>query len=319
MVQELENLAIIGAGIGGLASAIALSRLSASVRIFERSSCLAETGAGIWIPPNGMRVLASLGIADEVKRAGMEIASAEVLDYRAGRLQATDTISSSGWTNIAIHRQTLQQILKNHVREGAVEFGHELVGLVEEQNQVSLQFSNSVRHRVSIVLAADGIHSAARRCLFPGVPLRYSGQTSWRAVTGFSLPPRAARKGVEIWSPGARFGYSLIEASQVYWYATADAPPGDTEPPEQARKRLIAMARSFPPPIPEIVEVTPSAAILRTDLWDLPALNNCGWGRVILLGDAAHASTPNLGQGGAQALEDAWTLASLTFWMMLLM
>jgi salicylate hydroxylase len=105
MVQGLENVAVIGAGIGGLASAIALSRRGANVRIFERSSCLLEAGAGIWIPPNGMRVLASLGIADEVKRAGMEIASAEVLDSRAGRLQATETISSDGWTNIAIHRK----------------------------------------------------------------------------------------------------------------------------------------------------------------------------------------------------------------------
>jgi 2-polyprenyl-6-methoxyphenol hydroxylase-like FAD-dependent oxidoreductase len=311
MVQGLENVAVIGAGIGGLASAIALSRRGANVRIFERSSCLLEAGAGIWIPPNGMRVLASLGIADEVKRAGMEIASAEVLDSRAGRLQTTETISSDGWTNIAIHRQTLQQILKKHVAEGTIEFGHELVGLVEEQNHVSLRFTNSVGHHADIVLAADGIHSATRRCLFPGLQLRYSGQTSWRAVTGFSLPPHAAREGVEIWSPGVRFGYSLIAASQVYWYATADAPPGQTEPPEQARNRFIAMARSFKSPIPEMVEATPSAAILRTDLWDLPALSNWGRGPVILLGDAAHAATPNVGQGGAQALEDAWTLANV--------
>ena len=205
-MEALENVAIIGAGIGGLASAIALSRYGATVRIFERSSCLSEAGAGIWIPPNGMQVLASLGIADEVKRAGVEIASAEVLDYRAGHLQTTETISSGGWTNIAIHRQALQQILKEHVPEGSIEFGHEFVGLVEGQSRVSLRFSNSVRHEASIVLGADGIHSGTRRCLFPEVRLRYSGQTSWRGVTRFSLPPGVARRGVEVWSPGARFG-----------------------------------------------------------------------------------------------------------------
>jgi 2-polyprenyl-6-methoxyphenol hydroxylase-like FAD-dependent oxidoreductase len=311
MVLQLENIAIVGAGIGGLASAIALSQLGATVRIFERSGCLSEAGAGIWIPPNGMRVLASLGIADQVKHAGIEITSAEVFDYRSGHLQTTETISSSGWTNIAIHRQALQQILTRHVAQGCIEFEHELVGIDEERDRVCLRFSNSVTYEAGIVLGADGIHSTTRSCLFPDVPLRYSGQTSWRGITKFSLPGEAAPKGVEIWAPGARFGYSLIAADQLYWYATADAPPGETESPEQTKTRLIAIARSFPRPVPDILEGTPTAAIFRTDLWDLPALSNWGRGRVILLGDAAHAATPNLGQGGAQALEDAWTLARI--------
>src|SRR5579871_6103865 len=114
MVQEMENVAIIGAGIGGLTAAIALSRHGARVRIYERASALSEAGAGIWVPPNGMRVLSHVGIAEQIRQSGIEIRSAELHDYRAGRLQTIETRSSGGWTNIAIHRQTLQKILQEH-------------------------------------------------------------------------------------------------------------------------------------------------------------------------------------------------------------
>ena len=309
MVQAFKNVGIIGAGISGLTAAIALLRRGAQVHIFERSSSLTEAGAGIWVPPNGMRILASLGIADEVKRSGIEIDFAELHDYRAGLLRTLETRSTGGWTNVAIHRQTLQRILREHAPTGAIHFGHELVEFVQEQNLVSLRFANSTTHCTTIVLGADGIHSAVRRCLFPETKLRYSGQTSWRAVVSFDAPLDSFHKSIEIWAPGARFGYSAISADQVYWYATADAPPGQSESAERAKERLVRMAGVFPTPIRDLVSVTPPEAIFRTDLWDLPGLTNWHRQRVMLLGDAAHAATPNLGQGGAQAMEDAWILA----------
>jgi 2-polyprenyl-6-methoxyphenol hydroxylase-like FAD-dependent oxidoreductase len=187
--------------------------------------------------------------------------------------------------------------------------GHELLGLAQEENLVSLQFSNSNTRSTSVVLGADGIHSVARRCLFPEAKLRYSGQTSWRAVVGFEVPTISSHKSLEIWAPGARFGYSAVSPDQVYWYATVNAPPGQSESSDQTKERLIRMAEVFPPPILDLVSATPREAIFRTDLWDLPGLTTWHRRRVMLLGDAAHAATPNLGQGGAQAMEDAWTLA----------
>jgi 2-polyprenyl-6-methoxyphenol hydroxylase-like FAD-dependent oxidoreductase len=308
--RYVDQVAIIGAGISGLAAAIALSRRGAAVQLFERAASLSERGAGIWVPPNAMQVLALLGVAEDVKRAGIEISSAELHDYRTGLLQTVETRGSRGWTNVAIHRQVLQQILADHAKT-EIQFGHELQTLAQTDSDVLLQFSNSTTHRAGVVLGADGIHSAARRALFPDTRLRYSGQTSWRATVAFELPRPSAHKSLEIWAPGARFGYSAIAEKQVYWYATADAPPGGGEPPGEDKDRLARMAKRFPPPILELVSATPGAAILRTDLWDLPGLATWHHGRVLLLGDAAHPATPNLGQGGAQAIEDAWVLADV--------
>lgn len=128
MLPTLEDVGIIGSGISGLTAAIALSRQDAQVHIFERSSSLSEAGAGIWVPPNGMRVLAWLGIADEVKRSGVEITSAELHDYRVGCLQAVETRSMDSWTTVAIHRQSLQRILRAYLPGGTILFGSRVAG-----------------------------------------------------------------------------------------------------------------------------------------------------------------------------------------------
>ncbi|WP_035359873.1 FAD-dependent oxidoreductase [Edaphobacter aggregans] len=310
--RGLEDVAIVGAGIGGLATAIALSQRGATVQVFEQANAVQNSGAGIWMPPNAMQVFACLGVANDIKRSGIEISCAELHDYLAGLLQTINTKSFIGWCNVAIQRRILQQILVNcAARTTTILFDHRLSGLREEQKGVSLQFSNSASHRAGIVVGADGIHSEVRRALFPDSELRYSGQTSWRAVIPFALPLKAIHKSIEIWAPGARFGYSAVAEDQVYWYATADAPPDLRESSEQARQRLMKMAEPFPWPIGDLVSGTVPEALIRTDLWDLPASKVWHRGRSVLLGDAAHAATPNLGQGGAQAVEDAWALAQV--------
>jgi 2-polyprenyl-6-methoxyphenol hydroxylase-like FAD-dependent oxidoreductase len=129
-------------------------------------------------------------------------------------------------------------------------------------------------------------------------------------VTPFRLPEGFAGVGWEVWGPGRRFGFSAIGHGEVYWYATLDAPPGERDTsPAETRRRLNAMAAPFPAPVPDLIAATDAERMLRTDMYDLAAIPAWHRGRVVLLGDAAHATTPNLGQGGAQSIEDAWVLA----------
>jgi 2-polyprenyl-6-methoxyphenol hydroxylase-like FAD-dependent oxidoreductase len=172
-----------------------------------------------------------------------------------------------------------------------------------------VRFADGSREEASLVVAADGLRSVIRQQLFPEAQLRYSGQSSYRAVVPFTLAESFDRYGWEIWGPGCRFGLSNIGHGEVYWYATLDSAPGEKDTPGQAPARLQRMASDFPDPIPALIAATPEAQMLRTDMYDLPQLPVWHQGRAVLLGDAAHATTPNLGQGGAQAIEDAYVLA----------
>lgn len=306
------DIAVIGGGIGGLTAAIALRRKGIDARVYERAPALREVGAGIWMPPNAMQVFDRLGIAADVQAAGQPIVTAEVYDRDAGLLGSMDIRAAArvfGFTNTALHRAALQQVLARHVGEDALQPGHELRGLEQLDDRVRLTFANGSTLDARLVVGADGARSTVRAHLFPHARLRYSGQTSYRAVTRHLLPAAFQEVSREIWGPGCRFGFSAIGQAGVYWYATRDAPEGETESAAEMKRRLAELARGFPEPVPELVATTDADAITRTDLHDLPPLRTWHDGRVVLLGDAAHATTPNLGQGGAQAVEDAYVLA----------
>jgi 2-polyprenyl-6-methoxyphenol hydroxylase-like FAD-dependent oxidoreductase len=161
--------------------------------------------------------------------------------------------------------------------------------------------------RVDLVVGADGVHSWVRSQRWPeAAGAAYSGSTAWRAVT--DTPPATISEMSMSWGPGTEFGVMPMVDGRVYWYAAANAREGARTPDElgELRRRFA----SWHEPIPALLEATPPQAVLRHDIYQLPALASYTRGRVALLGDAAHAMTPNLGQGGGQALEDAIVLAA---------
>jgi 2-polyprenyl-6-methoxyphenol hydroxylase-like FAD-dependent oxidoreductase len=166
--------------------------------------------------------------------------------------------------------------------------------------------ADGTTHEAAFVVGADGLRSTVRESLFGPEPLRPAEQISWRGV----CPRRAAGNdtGGESWGRGARFGFVPISPEQVYWYAVMDGPAA---PPESADQHaaLTNFYREWHAPIPELLRATAPAAVIRTELFDRVPTNTWGRGAVTLLGDAAHPMTPNLGQGGCQAIEDAWVLA----------
>lgn len=324
-----KNIAIVGAGIGGLTAALALQQYGIATSVYESrpfqsfSASEAEhaSGAGIWVPANAMQVFSRLGLAEKVLAAGYELSEIELLDYLSGSLMKVDLTGIKqkfDYAIVAIRRSRLHQILLEALQErrsqaeAQLHFGYRCQAATVSQGQVVLSFFEHEKVIADYVLGADGLHSSLRQSIFPVEQPIYSGQTSWRAVVKAQLPQSWKKTSVEIWGEGRRFGFSHVNADEVYWYATADMPASAHQDDSSsfqsaeidALKNLFA---TFPAAVHELLAAT--TAVIRTDLSDLANLPKWYSGKIVLLGDAAHATTPNLGQGGAQAIEDGYLLA----------
>ena len=311
MTGDQVDVAIVGGGIGGLAAGVAMARRGIEAHVFEAAAELREAGAGITMQTNAMQVLNRLGLAGAVAAAGARVERGEVRDCTGGRLQAVELGEAEarfGFGTVGIHRARLQRVLADALPPGRLHLGRACVG-VEHEDGARVRFGDGGEVRARVVVGADGLRSAVRGALFPEVRLRYSGQTSYRAVVARRPPPELAGASWEVWGPGCRFGFLAIAADETYWFATEEAAPDGRDAPGEARARLARLFADFPHPIPDLIDAAGEGDLVRTDIHDVPPIPSWHRGRVVLLGDAAHATTPNLGQGGAQAIEDAYVLA----------
>jgi 2-polyprenyl-6-methoxyphenol hydroxylase-like FAD-dependent oxidoreductase len=264
------------------------------------------------VSPNAMQVLRRLGIAEQVIAAGLPLKRAEIHDARSGLLQSIDLVEAHlrfGEPTVAIHRRRLHEILMGQLPVGRVYTSAACENILVEDGWPAVRFTNGRVLMPDLIIGADGQRSAVRDFVAPGHALRYSGQTSYRAIASLDLPPEFAGTSCEIWSAHCRFGYAAVAPGEVYWFVAADAPAGESRTPMQNANELRAMLAAFPKPVSWLLDATEPSHILRTDMYDLAPFNGWSRDRVVLLGDAAHATTPNLGQGAAQAIEDALVLA----------
>ncbi|HHG86406.1 MAG TPA: FAD-dependent oxidoreductase [Bacteroidetes bacterium] len=304
---------IIGGGIAGLSTAIALEKVGIEAEVFEAAPEIREVGAGIWMAPNAMQILNYLGVADVVMKVGNLIGQTNLTDQGLRLLSGMDLekyLDAFGFTITAIHRGRLQSALLNGLRPDRVHPGKRFVRFEEGGNRVEAFFEDGSSAVGDILLAADGIHSAVRGQLFPQSQLRYSGQTCWRGIAKMSLPKGMQDQSYECWGNGRlRLGFSAISQEEVYWYAVAMAPEGERDEPGTGKAKLQRLFAGFASPMPEMLAATRADKVLRGDLSDLSRIERWYSGRVLLLGDAGHATTPNLGQGACQAVEDAWYIS----------
>ncbi|MGY1747562.1 FAD-dependent monooxygenase [Blastococcus sp. SYSU D00695] len=300
------RVAVVGAGIGGLAVAAGLQRGGAEVVVLERAAHLRPVGSGLSLFGNGLTALDSLGLGPAVRAlAGLGAAGLQAGQRRPdGRWLARTPASAVARLRV-VHRADLHRALAGALCGDALRTGADVVA-VSADGEVRL--GDGARERYDLVVAADGIRSRVRAG-WPGDPgLRYAGYSAWRGVTERPVDLRGAAG--ETWGRGRRFGMAPLRDGRVYWFGVASLPAGVVLPDEHGE--LVRSFAGWHEPIAELIAATPPREVSRIDVHDLAGpVPTFVRGRVVLLGDAAHAMTPDLGQGANQALEDAATLVRL--------
>ncbi len=307
--MELPGI-IIGGGIAGLTAAVALRQRGIAATVCEAAPQILPLGAGIWMAPNAMQVFDRLGLAAQINAGGVPLQAIEVVDGRMRPLLRTDQARIRlrfGHATTAIRRATLQQILLTALGPAHVQLGKACTALAEDAAGVTVSFADGTTVRAGFVVGADGVHSPVRAQLFPGVRPGGTGHLVWRGLAALHLAPRYKQAIREAWMGGQRFGFSEIADGVVDWFAAVPGAFGG----ERAGLlgRLQTAFRGFAYPVPAILAAAHEAAIIKNEVVDFDPLPRWHRGRICLIGDAAHAATPYMGQGGCQAVEDAYALA----------
>lgn len=299
---------IIGAGIGGLTTAIALEQKGYQVRIFEQSKALKPLGAGIILANNAMQVYDQLGMRSVIEQSGQTISSMHITDTS---LQPISTIDlqyfeqKHGVKNIAIHRGQLQQLLIDQLQSSKIYLDHKLQDIKTEADGYTLIFDHQ-QIKSEVLIGADGIHSIVREKCFPNNCIRHAQQICWRGIADFKLASHYQHELNEAWGQADRFGFVQIAEQKVYWYALKSFK-------QSAQELDIAHIRtyfsSYTPLVQDIIAATPQQYIHTAEITDLKPTSHWYKTNICLLGDAAHATTPNMGQGACQAIEDALVMA----------
>jgi 2-polyprenyl-6-methoxyphenol hydroxylase-like FAD-dependent oxidoreductase len=302
------RIVIIGGGIGGLAAALALRREGFEPVVYERAPALLEVGAAIALWPNAFRVLERLGLGETILARAGRMRSVRWLG-REGHRYNRFAFPETGAPAVALHRADLQGALLRSLPAGSVHLGKTFAGFDDEGGEVRARFEDGTQVACNVLVGADGLHSRVRaQLLEDGEPV-YRGYTVWRGVARLEHAELQTETASEIYGEGQRFGVGPVGLGRTGWWATANEPLAAAESAAEHAPKLLRLFDGWCAPVRELIEATPSETILRNAAYDRPAAVRWGGGAVTMLGDAAHPMTPNLGQGGCVAVEDAAVLA----------
>jgi len=306
------KIAVIGGGITGLTTGLALKKVGFDPEVYERAEQLNEIGAGILLQPNAMKILDWLGLKERLITEGVLIDKMEICNSRLTPikpLKRAIVSDAEGNQTLAIHRARLQSVLYGElVKKSKVYLGKKYTGHTKEGDMVRIHFKDD-SITAQMVLGADGIHSELRKHLFKDTSLRNARQACWRGVCKFNLPGHLKNTGKEAWGKHKRFGFIRISEDEVYWFAVAHESQLAIAEHAGIQQHLVSLFSDFSPLVHGLIKETSNASIHTSLIYDLKRIPDWHTDTICLLGDAAHATTPNMGQGACQGIEDAFAIS----------
>lgn len=309
-----KQFAIVGGGIGGLTLAIALQQKGFKVKVYENAPQLKTLGAGLALAANAINAFKEIGIADDIIKAGNILRVLHIKDVKGNVLAATNSekLSKKFGTvnNFTIHRAELHEVLLSKLTPGTVELGKGCFDFIQTDQGVTLLFKDGTSAEADFVIACDGIHSNVRKKLLPDATPRYAGYTCFRAVINNVPDDIDLTETSETWGPGLRFGIAPLTNNRIYWFACINTTANNQELKSAKVDDLLKRFGKFHDPVARILKSTDNDQLIWSDIIDLKPLKNFAFGNIVLMGDAAHATTPNMGQGACMAIEDAAILAN---------
>jgi salicylate hydroxylase len=307
--------AIVGGGIGGLATAATLTRAGIDVSVYEQAAAIGEVGAGVLLGPNSVRLLHRLGLAAAIDEAGGWVGEGSAYYRRDGtRVAPVMTTDSSGWAAMyGMHRADLVDMLQRAIPAGSVHPGHRAISFTQTADRARVTFSNGTVAEADVVIAADGIHSALQPFVTAAATPVFSGSVAYRGVLDTARVPWWPPRVFQVWmGEGKHVIVFPVRAGQLLnfvCFVPADqamreswSAPGDPD-------ALRAAFDGWAAPVTGLLAEVDST--FWWGLYDREPLAEWTNGRLALLGDAAHPMLPHLGQGANQSIEDAFALAAV--------
>lgn len=307
------HVVIVGGGIGGLFAANALIAHGLEVSVYEQAPALGEVGAGVYITPNAVRQLERVGLAAAVQTRGARVGDkSRYFRHDGTPIAPVQVADASGWQAcFGMHRADIVDFLAGALPRGVVHCGHRAIGFEEARDTARVHFANGASAQGDVVVGADGIHSALRPHVFAASTPVFHGTVAYRGLVTRQRLPDWPMDRWQMWAgPAKHFLVFPVRRGEMVNYV--GFVPADEEMQESwsAAGDPDALRREFEGWDPRIGTVLGQVdETFRWALYDREPLPTWSKGRLTLLGDAAHPMTPNLGQGGCMAVEDAAVLA----------
>ncbi len=312
----IEKVAIIGAGPGGLATAIALRKQGIDAHVYEKARGFRPVGGGVGLVSNGLRCLDAIEpeIANTLKRSGCQVERVTVKTSTGETIMTSEStmMAKYGQPTLTIWWWRLQQILASYLPSEVIHLNHRCIGFEQNENSVITHFENGKTVGADLLIGADGVNSKVRQILIGDGEPRYLGSMSWRTVINYDknndiLPPNEM-----IMMKGEKSILFLLNLGEgnMYWGARkvlSDSSVSSTA--AEVKSRVLKEFADWIEPVRKLMEATDAERILESKICDKPPLKQWSYGRVTLLGDAAHPMSPLEGQGANTTFEDAYEIA----------
>lgn len=305
---------VVGGGIGGLTTALAMRRVGLDALVLETADnvAAAKVGTGLHLWPNAMLPLQQAGVADDLIAASAVMKRFQFQSWRGPMLadrHLDDVMKDVSVPAVGVARHELHEVLAGALDPASIRCSSRVVGFEQDAESVTAKLEDGSEVRGDLLIGADGSQSTIRTQLLGERPRAYAGYIIWRTIIDYDhddIPPGLFRV---TWGRGCRFLCFHVRPGRLYWSCVAGAPEGGGDSPKGRKAGIVERHAGWPAPIGRIISATDEDQIGRMDNYEYQPLERWAEGRVTLLGDAAHPTTFNLGQGACQAIEDAFALA----------